>query len=156
MTEDEFWNLIGESREGLSNPRLQHEKLPGLLRKLPPEEIISFADHFYRKDDDAYRWDLRAVGTILSGGMDEDDFMDFRSWLIAQGKEFFEAVLARPEAMEERAGDDMFYEGFRRVPQTVYREKTGEDMPIPDYPPASTDLAGTPWRLEDLPNLYPD
>jgi hypothetical protein len=54
----------------------------------------------------ANEWDLWAAGYLALGGLGDDSFLDFRTWLISQGQERFERVLAAPDDLADLSWDD--------------------------------------------------
>jgi hypothetical protein len=81
-------------------------------------EIIDFASHFTNAlfiSYDAKLW-LSAVVTI--GGCGDDTFSDFRCWLIAQGREVFEAALNEPDSMADL--DRKRFDGDDGCPDLFY------------------------------------
>lgn len=60
-----------------------------------------------------YKDGLRHVGDVMNHFMQtEDGFIDFRSWLIAQGRDVYMQTLRNPEILVEKAGQpiDGWYE----------------------------------------------
>lgn len=142
MDRDQFWEIIDRSRRQAAEVKRDQAtdfldvhiaKLADELRKLPPEEVISFDHHFTECMEEAYRWDLWGAAYWLHGGCGDDGFTDFRSCLISTGKENFYRVLAHPDDVAELEGKpDIPYlqsEGFQYVAGTVYREMTGDCLP---------------------------
>lgn len=144
MDEATFWKIIDESRQRARKRKrpkttdfidVHIEELTDCLRKLTPEEIVSFDRRFDHYHNLAYRWDLWAAAYWLGGGCSDDGFIDFRSTLISLGRERFHQVLKGPDSIADLLDEpDMPYmqsEGFQYVAGRVYEEKTGEEMPIP-------------------------
>ena len=160
MTLDEFWALVDKSRKGAeAGTDEQADKLTDLLAALPPDDVVAFMQHFYELRNEAYRWDLWAVAFIINGGCSDDGFLDFRAWLIAKGRKFFEAALAKPEdaAKGVGAGQECEFESFAYSAPKAYEKATGLDFPDDrlDLSGILENPAGTPWEEEDLPKLFP-
>jgi hypothetical protein len=150
MTKDRFWEIIHASREGYdpgdfeASRERQLTRLWDLLDQLPAEEVQAFDQHFADRMKEAYipatkrdKWGspldgLWGVAFQLAGGCSNDMFLDFRSWLISMGREFFEAAVRDPNTvldLAEQAEDDsdiLFFESFQYVPSRVWRQKTGQ------------------------------
>jgi hypothetical protein len=99
MTLTDFWALIDEARH--ANARLTEVPawLISALSQKEEQEITDFAGHFVdcmHRSYDARLW-LGAVVAI--GGCGDDKFDYFRGWLIAQGRQAFEAALEDPDSM---------------------------------------------------------
>jgi hypothetical protein len=165
VSRDEFWELIDRSLRGNeSDPDAQATTLEELLKALPGDEILSFADLFSELHHRADRWDIRAVGYLLEDGIGDDAFDYFRSWLIGRGERMFEMALAEPDALADepltncpsRSGELLDYVAAR-----AYEAKIGSPMPIPapttntyyDTPGGSP--RGRRWTPEELPQLLP-
>lgn len=156
MNDELFWKLIKQSKRGTDDCEEQAEKLEVLLAKLAAEEIIVFDELLAKRRNEAYRWDLWAVAYIINGGCSDDGFEYFRCWLIAQGKEFFEAVLLNPEHVSKKVklGDEPECEDLLYVAVKAYESKTNQEMP-PRKTKHLLKPKGKRWKEEDLEKLYP-
>lgn len=157
MNQDDFWKLIKKSRRGTEDCDKQVANLTTMLEQLSPQEITEFNNLLWNLLGDSYQWDLWAVAYILHGGCSEDKFLYFRCWLILQGQQFFEQVLAEPSTIERRVkgnGTETKYELLLTVAGRAYANKTGEEIPQTNskYPAKPS---GTKWKEEDLDSLYP-
>ncbi len=159
MDENRFWEIIDESRERASEPGKQHESLGQILGGLTSDEIATFAAHWHTKHQNAYRWDLWAVAFIVRGGCSDDSFMDFRAWLVGQGRKSYEAALDDARTVGAHVKGTICYEELNYVASSAYKKKTGEDLPdlsTLGVPPHPKDPMGTEWEEEQLPKQYPD
>ncbi len=172
MTEDQFWNIVEQSRDGMppgtvdedANER-QSEKLTTLLEALSSEEIVAFNSAMGKVHQQSNLWDLWGVSFIISGGCSDDGFEYFRRWLLAQGRETFERSVRDPDGLCEiilTDGDlEPEFEGFFYVAAEVYEAKTGADLynllPVPVEEPEAegTDPQGDRWDDNDLPQRFP-
>ena len=173
MTLDQFWKIISDSREGFDprhdcerNLATQADCLKQLLMAMPSQEVQGFVATYSHLSLSANRWDLWAAGHIIAtwngGGCGDDGFDDFQRWLIAQGREVFEAALRDPESLVDVAsrpgiaGSCMFEE-FLYVPDRVLQMR-GEEMPDDLGPPVEDwpeEPLGERWEDEDLPGRFP-
>lgn len=97
MTLDEFWGHIQKSKR--KDASAHADALVKRLAKLAPEEILDF-DHWWgAMKSEAYLWDVWGAAYIVGGGCSDDGFIDFRSWLILQGRDTFQAVVADPDRL---------------------------------------------------------
>lgn len=158
MTEEQFWQIIEESRTGClaSDEARQCSNLRELLMKLNPDEILSFNQIFASKRLEAYRWDLWAIATIIHGGASDSSFDYFREWLISQGRDMFEAALSSPEVIAEKAnpGDDLENMTLYMVGSRLYEELTGENY-VSNITYAERQPWGKKWSEYDLLSMYP-
>jgi Protein of unknown function (DUF4240) len=164
MNIETFWNVIEKSRLQF-DPKLvdgnmdrQRAELARLLDPLPPEEIVSFRDHFRDLMDEAYSWDLWGAAYLIGEGCSDDAFVDFRAWLISMGREVFEQALQNPETLlgpsMAPGVEDIFFEGFAYVADRVYEKRARKRMP--DREPGHLgDPKGQPWEEEDLEERFP-
>lgn len=63
--------------------------------------IVRFGTILHRLLARAYTFELLAANFIIQSYVSDDVFEDFRAWLIAQGRERFEAALADPETIAD-------------------------------------------------------
>ncbi|MET9348400.1 DUF4240 domain-containing protein [Streptomyces termitum] len=141
MDENTFWTLMDElgRRPGGRPERL--EWLRGRLRCRPAAEAVEFQVRL-ESACGAVATDAlwRAVRRIESGLCSDDGFDYFALWLVAQGRETYEAALADPDVLAGLAGiralagrhprewhDDEWpeWEELDYVAQEVFEELTG-------------------------------
>jgi hypothetical protein len=149
MTEIEFWKVIAAANGDVGAVRRA-------LLGLPAGEIAAFDELCAKKRIEAYRWPLWGAAHLLNGGCSDDGFEHFRGWLIAQGREVFEAALKDPDAtLAKYAGEnELELEELLSVACRAYEEKTGSELTVrvaafPQEP------AGERWSEGDLPRLFP-
>lgn len=169
MNDSQFWQIIedtgaqlksSETAQDFLSSNLEDELVKLLRKRLDQssvEEIAAFRKTLELKKKDLYRNDLWAIAYIIHGGCSNDYFDEFRSWVVFQGKNFFERVLANPEIIGHLAepGMDLRFIHLASLPVEMYEEKTGRDYgPYVIYtrndPPA-----GASWHENDLEQLYP-
>jgi hypothetical protein len=54
---------------------------------------------FYEKICDLNKWRLWAAGYVIAGGMSDDSFHYFRSWVVGKGKNTFEVAMTDPDEL---------------------------------------------------------
>lgn len=130
MDQTAFWNLIGETKRECGqdmDASLQH--LAERLTALGPRQAQDFHDILHGYKHLAYKYGLwSAASLICENGCSDDGFIDFRAWLIAQGKEVYLSALADPDSLAdvEPYGGCRF-EGFSYAASEVVRTLTGSD-----------------------------
>ncbi|HEX6142804.1 MAG TPA: DUF4240 domain-containing protein [Geminicoccaceae bacterium] len=131
MTEDVFWEVVESDRAGTIGERL--EALPGRLARFKPRAIRDFAAILRERWDAAYRSDVWALGYLLRGGCSDDSFMDFRAWLIMQGRDVFEGALADADGFDVGLfrSDSNGCLTLLEAPSVAYELRTGGVMPRP-------------------------
>lgn len=158
MPDDQFWKLINRTyQKSEGDYETQQEILHQELRKLSPIEIVQFDNKFRKLRGEAYTWELWGAVYIIQGGCSDDSFMDFRGWLIAQGKEFYYKTLSSPETLAEVDPErtDVEWEGMGYVPAAVFEEVTGSE--IPTVYSENNEVTGKEWdeNNDDLRNRFP-
>ena len=98
-------------------------------------------------------WQLWAAAYLALGGMGEDSFLDFRSWLISHGRGTFERVLADPDSLVELSWDDDENdfgdaEAWSHV-ATEELEERGLEPDLDTEPAQSDPPSGEPFPEED-------
>ena len=102
MTLDEFWEHIRATK--CKDPEVHADRLADRLAKGPREGIIDFAHWWNLMMMEAYRRNLWAAAYYANGGCSDDGFIDFRSWLILQGRDVFESAVADPNTLADHLG----------------------------------------------------
>ena len=128
MGPDAFWDLIaGAKRECGQDMDASLQWLTERLTTLGPQQAQDFHDILHGYKHLAYKYGLWTAATMMCGdGCSDDGFMDFRAWLIAQGKEVYLAALADPDSLAdvEPYGGCQF-ESFSYVASKVLNTLTG-------------------------------
>jgi hypothetical protein len=163
MYETDFWQLIDGARDAADgDPQDQAELLVERLVQLTPDEVIDFARLFEARFQRAYTWELWGAARLLLGEASEESFDDFRSWLIAQGREVFEGAVHRPDDLAELVPDfdeeeDGDAEEVGYAADEAHEQLTG--LPLPDLGTGQPRRpAGQPFDFDDpttLAERYP-
>ena len=95
ISKETFWALIAQAKEYPSGPG---EWLMERLMDLGPEQARRFDDFAHAYSSLADQYGLWTAASVMErGGCTDDGFMDFRIWLVAQGKEVYMAALKDPD-----------------------------------------------------------
>ena len=173
MTRDGFWALVERSlgvaaslpapRRGLLRRRVALRPgerhllaLEQLLQALPDEELVSFQEHLDALRAGLLSWDVWGAGHVACGGMGDDTFTDFCTWLVSQGRAAYERVATDPDALadvappdlDERIGDAETW-GYAAL--EVWDGRHDEDMPRPGV--GGSVPAGEEWDEDDAEGL---
>jgi hypothetical protein len=154
MTEAVFWELVEPSGAADVDERI--EELGERLRGFRPKEVLQFDKLVRRYVKEANTWGLWGAAYLVNGGCSDDGFLDFRAWLILQGKKRFSQVVAEPDAMAawvhghlgEAEAEPLLY-----LADEVYEELTGKDSPAGEL--SAGNPKGKRWREADLPARLP-
>ena len=127
MNKEQFWRIVEDVRSS-TDPRDQGAILSALqeqLRKLPSTEIMEWQEIFQFYDDAAYRDELWAASGAMGAHCTDDGFMDFRSWLISQGRDVYMAALRDPESLAEvdTEGQSLNFEEYAYVAPKAYAQR---------------------------------
>jgi len=130
ITKDTFWELMAWAKERSGQDICaEYDWLEETLKFMAPEQVLRF-QHFMRSYRDmAYKYGLWSAACILTHGCSDDGFIDFRTWLIAQGRETYLAALKDPDSlvMVEPYGGCRF-ENLSYLGDMIYEEKTGRSV----------------------------
>ncbi|MFF4344435.1 DUF4240 domain-containing protein [Kitasatospora sp. NPDC001540] len=153
MDIDEFWTLIEQARgpqpdAGPDEGVAVAGRAVALLARRPVAEIRAAGLVLDGLLADSYRAPLWGAAYLLNGGCSDDGFDYFRGWLLVQGREVFERVVADPDLLAGlpvvraavAAGIDLDCEEALGIAWHAYRAAAGADLPLP----------GSPVRLPDL------
>ena len=151
-----FWDIIERSKKASHNLDDQIRELKKMLRDLSALDIVAFDGRFHACLLELNRFDIWGAIYFLNGGCSDDNFVDFRSWLIGRGRDTFEKVLDDPEAIVDivQSGHD-YWEGLQYCAADVYTKMTGNILPSSIIITRFSEPKGTIWREEDLFSLYP-
>ncbi len=137
MNKEQFWRIVDDVRSS-ADPRDQGAILFALqeqLRKLPSAEIMEWQEIFQFYDDAAYRDELWAASGAMGAHCTDDGFMDFRSWLISQGRDVYMAALRDPESLAEvdTEGQSLNFEQYAYAAPKAYAQRRAyEAGPLTD------------------------
>ncbi|MGE7387019.1 DUF4240 domain-containing protein [Streptomyces sp. NPDC004126] len=155
MDKQQFWQLIEAARNQASDPAdgdpADGEAVDGdpaegeavareataLLASRPVEEIVAAEQALWDLMADSYTQPLWAAAYLANGGCSDDGFDYFRGWLIAQGRDVFERVVADPDALAElpvvRAcaedGTELEGEDVLGIASNAHLSATGDRLP---------------------------
>lgn len=127
MSKDGFWNLIAEVKAASGqNQEKNMDMLKARLKELGPEYAQDFHDIVHAYEDLAYKYGLWSASELM-GLATDDSFIDFRAWLISQGKEAYFSALNDPDTMADLdPGDGYWFESFTYAGDSVLEELIGE------------------------------
>ncbi|MFI6860777.1 DUF4240 domain-containing protein [Streptomyces sp. NPDC050421] len=176
MDTKDFWKLIDDARALVVDPADAEAvagRVAALLAERPADDILAAQQLVWDLMAASYRAPLWAAAYTINGGCSDDGFDYFRGWLIAQGREVFERVVADPDALAglpavraaATEGVDLECEDVLGVAWDAYREATGEELPQEsftiDYPALDPewdfdfdDAERVALRLPELDALY--
>ena len=127
MSKDSFWNLIAEVKAACDQDQNKYlDMLKARLKEQGPEYAQDFHNIVHAYKDLAYKYGLWSACGLM-GHATDDGFMDFRAWLISQGKEAYFAALKDPDSLADLdPGDGYWFEGFTYAGDYALEKLTGE------------------------------
>ncbi len=159
---ERFWMLIEQARTDVEGDIGEDgtgmaKALTVRLAALDLPEIAAFAAEFERLRDAADRYDVWGAAHLIGGGCSDDAFVDFRSGLVAAGREWYGKALADPDALaghpsvvEAVEWDDdsaIFAELVGNAAADAFREVAGAELVLPER--AHPGTAGERWDFDD-------
>ena len=151
MTDNQFWTLIETTihRDALRElgeddfPDTLVQPLTEELAKLSVEEIQEFEEILAKA---LYDLDGRPFAANAGDSKESDDgFLYCRCWVVANGREYYEAVLADPEQMPKTITE--WCEPLIYVARDAWAKKMGTDAEDWDYKTAVSYETGSNEEL---------
>jgi hypothetical protein len=159
MNIDQFWTIVDRVHDASGGDMdTKCKLLAEELRRLSPDEVFSFGEHFGECFYQADTWDIWGAAFVIHDGCGDDSFMDFRSTLISQGRSVFEAALTDADSLAQFNIDPAWatYEGYQYVPGKIYEEKAGSDPPDrPDSDSRPKETRGVPFKEWEMSTRFP-
>ena len=128
MSKDAFWALIQEAKTACGQDlNAMEDYLREQLVSMGPAAAKKFHDILQTYEDLADQYGLwDAVSVIKEYGCSDDGFIDFRAWLIAQGKEVYMNALRDPDTLADiEPYGDCCFECLSYVGDYAYEQLTG-------------------------------
>lgn len=127
MDAEEFWKVIDEVNRK-TDQRDQEAVLKATgqkLMELPARDIVLWHQIKREYMNLADKKELWKVCAEMNGHTSDDEFMDFRSWLISQGKETYMQVLEEPDSLKRMnlSGVNTSFESYLYIAVDVYAQK---------------------------------
>ena len=151
---DRAWGSTGPSPEV---PSADPEQLREILEGEPDDTVSAFGLRFYEEVARLNHWSIWGAGYVVNGGMGDDSFHYFRSWLIGKGRAAVEQALVDPDGLGPYVLDaeEIDNELLEYVPVEIC-EARGLDDPRGSYAAdADADARGVPFDEETVCGDYP-
>ena len=133
VNKDTFWTLIAQAKEHTGGPG---EWLREQLMDMGPEQAKIFDTMARVYMDLAYQYGLWTAASVMENhGCSDDGFIDFRAWLVGQGKDVYMAALKDPDSLADV--QDYQASQFDSLPymgDLAYEELTGRST-FEDFDP---------------------
>lgn len=171
INRDTFWTLIDQAREQCGQDLdASAQWLKNCLLTMEPQQSQNFHDIMHAYMDAANKYGLWTAGEIMCEyGCTDDGFMDFRAWVIAQGKEVYLAALNDPDSLADvPAYGGCQFESLLYIGDIAYEELTGrsayDDIDKAAYKKLKAEIRqsitygdgiGYPYSGADIPAYLP-
>lgn len=160
MNSDMFWELIEKAKqEANGSIEKQTTILIDILSGFKLNDIIEFQALYVKKQDEAYRLLLWEACEFITCGGGEQNFLNFRAWLISQGKDVFSKALENPDSLhnilDSESREDANYELFSYIAAEAYEAKTeGKEARFPS-PSAGAPLGKGLDTNQSIQEVFP-
>lgn len=132
MIQNYFWELVEESiKYSKGDRKLQLEFIQNRLEEETSDTIRRYCIYLTKLLKDACKEEIWAAFYTMNGGFEEWGFEDFRYWLIAHGKDFWENTLKDPinflydkVNFEEGENPEVTFYEFWSLFKTTYERKS--------------------------------
>lgn len=160
---ESFWKTIDLARASSENgTSAAPPALEQVLQGRTSEEIAEFEKEFYQALILLNKWEIWGAGYLITGGMSDDGFHYFRSWLIGKGKQVFDIALSDPDELgqfisqsEVEDSDGLDNEGLEYVAIDILEARGVTDDPRDDVDGFADDYPqGEVLEEEDLPAKF--
>lgn len=101
MNEQILWMLVKHSQELNNNAFQQSQLLIDLLSEWSITNIYKFENIYWKLMRRSYDADLWAAAYVINDGCSQEEFLNFRSWLLLQGQAIFRKTVQDPEYIVE-------------------------------------------------------
>jgi len=129
MDTDQFWRLV--DRAASPDPAAAAESLYDALSALPPDDVLAYEREFVRQMGRSNTLVHHAAAETIMGYTSQDVFVSFRTWVLAQGREVYDAFVADPDSLAPHGPTDDEQvgaaESFEGVALDVWSTQTGRD-----------------------------
>ena len=127
INKDTFWTLIAQAKEHCGQDLEAFTQwLVDRLVSMGPKQAQNFHDISHGYQHLAYKYGLWNAASIMCNGCSDDGFIDFRGWLIAQGRDVYLAALKDPDSLADvPAYGGCCYESLSYAGEYAYKKLTG-------------------------------
>ena len=126
INKNTFWALINQAKEHTGGPS---EWLMEQLMDLGPEQAKKFDTIARVYMDAAYQYGLWTAASVMEKhSCSDDSFIDFRAWLVSQGRDVYMAALKDPDSLADVPSyQDYRFDSLPFMGDYAYEELTGRD-----------------------------
>ena len=131
LPEADFWEIMNSLSGDVAR---RERRLRGQLRKLRLPQIAAFHVSYVQATRELYTRELWDVAEEAIGWASDDVFTDLRCWVVAQGRETYDAVRADPAGLRQALMDldeevMAAAESLGNEADQLYAARAGRSMP---------------------------
>ena len=158
MDNVEFWSVIARAR-GTTSPEAgsaEASNLKQVLESFATAEVKAFSRRYNELLCELNTWELWGAGYVLQGGMGDDEFHYFLSWVIGKGEAVFRVAKDEPDSLANYVGDeDVDNEALEYAALDVLEDRSVADPrdEFDGFP--DDDPTGEEWDEDEVGDLYP-
>ena len=146
INKDTFWTLIAQAKEHTSGPS---EWLMEQLVDMGPVQAKKFDDIANAYIGLAYQYGLWTAASVMERhSCSDDSFIDFRAWLVGQGRDVYMAALKDPDSLADAPDyQDQRFDCLPHMGERAFEELTDRDI-YEDFDPAGYDALKAELKKE--------
>ncbi|UPK67967.1 DUF4240 domain-containing protein [Chitinophaga filiformis] len=137
LDEHTYWNIVARSLVNATDQQSQLVNLVSILQEYSTDAICQFDLRTEELLFKAHTDNLWCAATIMNKRfVSDDNFMNFKTWLISRGKDVYYDALSKPDSLTKEVktkGELYGFEEFRYAPEYAFKLKTGVEFPF-GYP----------------------
>lgn len=154
IDEEIFWQLIEQSRQGVTDQFEFLDKLKSILETFKPIELRKFQKLLLTKQQELNSWEHWALAYIVRRGCGDDEFDYFKVWAVSKGQSNFEIIKRLDTSqLKEIFDEDPQLEDLLYLAEAIYESKTGEIMK--EVKVKYSKLTGKKWSEENITKDFP-
>jgi len=133
MDLEEFWRAVEDARSRAGSDEEFCTHMRSKLDKFTKNEVRQYYKIYGNIEYKASSYGLWGAAYIINAGCGDDNFGAFIAWLISQGRQTYDRIVADPDALAEYRipHTGTFLEEFEMLAYEMYEQKIGES-PDPD------------------------
>jgi len=154
MDSEEFWRAVEDARSRARSDKEFCAHMKCMLKRLNEEGIRQYYKTYSDIEANAHSFRLWGAAYIINNGCSDDDIFGFIAWLISQGRQTFDRVVADPDVLAEYTfpKSGTFLEKFELLAIQMYERKIGE-MPPPDEKNGKKQEEEKWWDFDDVDEM---
>jgi hypothetical protein len=155
VDEQRFYELIETTRDTGQTASADPDQLSETLEELSDDEVSGFAEQFTLQHQRLNSWRVWGAGYVAAGGMSDDSYHYFKSWIVGAGAAAVARALTDPDGLVEFFGDDdeLENEELEYVAPGILDDR---ELPDPrEQVATAADPVGDPFDEDTVDSDYP-